>query len=564
MHARVLVCVGAAASGSVRGDPAYSACNSESSRDPRQKGVRTPMVAHHRAAVAAAYLSKLLALGPALCLLILLSCCTPRISAPRPARPSAGCGSAPPASPGETAELSITDAKAGVQRSFYMHVPTDYNASQPTALILAFHGWNGDGQALVNQMTPQADDSNFVVVGPNGLAENLYRSWNGGGTTQVPFPGPRGPTCDASRADTYCYTSCGARSEGCHPCDWTTCNDDIAFTATLLDWLEVHFCVDLTKVFAVGFSNGATFTYAVSAALSARISAFVANSGTPHPGFEQAPANVQRALDIHGVNDDTCPADYASPGLGGSPPGQPSSDGWYYLDVSSTLKLWVDVLRDAQTNAGCPGLEPPVDPSSPPTYPTSVDGDRGLSCVRLSSGGCSNDEDLNQTQIVRCSFVGGHEVHASMPRIAWEFFSGETEHSCADNDFCLQRRPGWGSSYHCETSVEYCTGSYASDMTACCPEACGLCPPAPLPPPPPPPAHAGTGTAFPTAAVLGGLGAYIGLAVGGILFCACCTTAAVKRDAIRASLARSRIGGSLTRERSDSKEQPMMPTHSSC
>ncbi len=442
-----------------------------------------------------------------------------------------------------------------------MHVPTDYNASQPTALILAFHGWGGDGQALVDQMTPQADYSNFVVVGPNGLAENLYPSWNGGGTTQVPFPGPRGPTCDESIAGTYCYNSCGARPEGCRPCDWTTCNDDIAFTGALLDWLEERLCVDLAKVFAVGFSNGATFTYAVSAALSGRISAFVANSGTPHPGFEHAPANVQSAMDIHGVNDDTCPADNASPGLSGSPPGQPSSDGWYYLDVDSTLELWVDVLREAQTGAGCSGH--PVDPSNPPAYPTSVDGDRSLSCVRLSSGGCSSDEDLNKTQIVRCSFVGGHEVHASMPRIAWEFFSGDKTQRCADNDFCLQHRPGWDSSYHCETSVEYCTGTYVSDMTACCPEACGLCPS--RPPPPPPPRHPGSGTAFPVVEVLGGLGAYISFAVVGVLFCACCTTAVVKRDTIRASLARSRMGGSLPigRERSNSKEQPMMRAHSS-
>lgn len=460
-----------------------------------------------------------------------------------PSGQSVGCGTPSPVTPGETAELPIADN--GTARTFYMHVPTDYDASRPTALILTFHGWSGSGLSLVDQMTPLSDHSNFVVVGPNGLAENWYASWNGGGTTQVPFPGPRGPVCDESIADTYCYTSCETRPEGCHPCDWTTCNDDIAFTETLLDWVEGHLCVDLAKVYAIGFSNGATFTYAVSAALSSRIVAFVANSGTPHPGYEVPPTSPQSAMDIHGVNDRTCPADNESPGLGGTPPGQSSSDGWYYLDVTTTLKLWVDVLHAAQRAAGCADGDPPADPSDSPLYPTSADGVRGLSCVRLSSG-CRSDEGLNQTQIVRCSFVGGHEVHSMMPEIAWDFFTGEAT-SCEDSDFCLQHRPGWGAEYTCDTSVEFCTGEYVSDMAACCPAACGLCP---LPSRP----HEAK---FPTGQVIGGVGAYVVVAV---LLCACCTTATVKRDDIRASLARRSAGRSLslTRERSSSKEQPII------
>ena len=70
-----------------------------------------------------------------------------------------------------------------------------------------------------------------------------------------------------------------------------------------MDWLEANLCVDYAKVYAIGFSNGATFTYAVSAALSTRITAFVANSGTPHPGYEAAPTVAQSAMDIHGSND---------------------------------------------------------------------------------------------------------------------------------------------------------------------------------------------------------------------------------------------------------------------
>ena len=32
------------------------------------------------------------------------------------------------------------------------------------------------------------------------------------------------------------------------------------------------------------------------------------------------------------------------------------------------------------------------------------------------------------------------QVHPSMPRVAWEFLSGEVDESCADDDACLQVR----------------------------------------------------------------------------------------------------------------------------
>ena len=176
------------------------------------------------------------------------------------------------------------------------------------------------------------------------------------------------------------------------------------------------------------------------------------------------------------------------------------SDGWYYLDVISTLSLWLATLQAALDAAaagaasgssgatgsyGCSDSSAPVavDLHDPPVYSTSIDGDRDFSCVRLSpqcadGSGPNLPPPANETAppplVVRCMFDGGHEVHAMMPRIAWEFFSREPSGSCSNDDYCLQQT--WGaSSYHCETSVEYCSGSsgddadYARDMAECCP-----------------------------------------------------------------------------------------------
>ena len=290
---------------------------------------------------------------------------------------SAGCGAvlAQTVQVGQTTAHTMTHA--GVERSFHLHVPSAYRHDTPATVILAFHGWGGNGVSMVERLEAQAGASNFLVVGPDGLAENLYRSWNGGGTTQSPYPGPLGPTCDIAASETYCYDSCAARSEGCRPCDWTTCHDDVAFVGELLDWLEARLCLDLERVYAVGYSNGATFTYSVCAALSDRISKCVSNGGTFHPGFEVAPANPQSFMHIHGSNDRTCPPDAASPGTDGVPRGEPSDDGWYYLDVASSLQLWIDTLQSSRQAAGrCVDAEP-IDFAAAPSYPTSADGVSG-------------------------------------------------------------------------------------------------------------------------------------------------------------------------------------------
>merc|ERR1712166_967046 len=44
---------------------------------------------------------------------------------------------------------------------------------------------------------------------------------------------------------------------------------------------------------------------------------------------------------------------------------------------------------------------------------------------------------------------------------------------CVDDDTCLQPKNGWGSSFTCSNSIEYCS-SYANDM-ACCPKTCNKC-----------------------------------------------------------------------------------------
>lgn len=141
-----------------------------------------------------------------------------------------GCGLAPPsgALPGSTVELTLPFG--GVERPYHLHLPSRYNPSVPTPVVLMFHGYAGNGGEMASVLSAEADVSTFIVVAPTGAAENESPSWNGGGSSDS--PGPQGPTC-VPGSEGACYDSCAARPQGCDECDWTTCLDDVAFVSAL-------------------------------------------------------------------------------------------------------------------------------------------------------------------------------------------------------------------------------------------------------------------------------------------------------------------------------------------
>jgi hypothetical protein len=219
---------------------------------------------------------------------------------------SAGCGhpsSPPPYPPGVSTALSSTFG--GVLRSWLLYVPPGYDARVPTALVLNTHGWGNSGaeEERDSGVREMAVKHNFLALFPDGLADNSRapgggkRSWNCVGSTAS--PGSKGPTCFAGDRS-LCYDSCARRPGGCDAagCDWTTCAVDCAVDATargtrgvggggatgvgtggggtgnatdgfagflpaLLDWAERRLCVDRSRVFSTGMSNGGMMSYQV-------------------------------------------------------------------------------------------------------------------------------------------------------------------------------------------------------------------------------------------------------------------------------------------------------------
>ncbi|MGB8992235.1 MAG: PHB depolymerase family esterase [Desulfobaccales bacterium] len=161
-----------------------------------------------------------------------------------------------------------------LRRSYLLHIPPTYDSRQPTPLVLAFHGRLGTGKKMekLTNLSDLADKQSFIVVYPNGVG----RSWNAGHGTGK------------------------AEAKGV---------DDVKFTVRLIDSLSQTLNIDRHRVYATGFSNGATFVHRLACELSEKIAAIAAVAGTIAPKIERTchPKRPVAVLQIHGTADPIVP-----------------------------------------------------------------------------------------------------------------------------------------------------------------------------------------------------------------------------------------------------------------
>lgn len=315
-------------------------------------------------------------------------------SATHVARGSTGCGKASPYKQGHT--VTATGTYAGVKWTYLIYVPNKYNKDKPMPLILQHPGWGMSAKSEERGagITGYAEDLGFISVTPQGGDDNPnyggpWYSWNVVGSTQS--PGPGGPTCtDAANHPSYCYDSC-QKCKDTPQCDWTTCHEVVTPTGTgtkdvggyipgLYDTLEEQLCIDTTREFAAGESNGGMMTYQLGVDLGARLAAIAPQFGSFHKGFNMAPSVGVPVLDIHGRSDTTVPANVSL-----------SGDGYYYTPTEEIF--WGNKYSTGWANAnGCT--------RDLKFYPTKYDDIRNLWCI--SVGKCTGGD------VVRCAYDGGH------------------------------------------------------------------------------------------------------------------------------------------------------------
>lgn len=140
--------------------------------------------------------------------------------------PSAGCGQSRSLQNGWHS-LTV----GGLNRSYILRVPDNYDNQHPYRLVLGYHWLNGDATQVAN--------------GGNGSATETpyYGLWNLAQNSTI-FVAPEG--IDKGWANTN--------------------NRDLAFTDAILNQVQANLCIDKSRIFATGFSYGAGFSNAIACA----------------------------------------------------------------------------------------------------------------------------------------------------------------------------------------------------------------------------------------------------------------------------------------------------------
>lgn len=188
----------------------------------------------------------------------------------------AGDGGSAFACTGKTATVgdhTITIQSGGLQRTFYVHVPSQYAPTLGTMLVLNFHGFSNSAliQRVISRMDASSDKHGFIAVYPEGVAT----SWNAG-------------------------DCCGTA--------WNNSVDDVGFVKAMVARLESDWCVDPKRVYSTGYSNGGFFSYRLACEMADTFAAIAPVAG--EMGIDPATCKPSRpvpVLDFHGTSDPIVP-----------------------------------------------------------------------------------------------------------------------------------------------------------------------------------------------------------------------------------------------------------------
>jgi polyhydroxybutyrate depolymerase len=303
-----------------------------------------------------------------------------------------------------------------VSRTYHVHVPKSIKPGRPTPLLLVFHGWGETGKGYYSNYNfdKLGEKEGFIGVYLEGMSDCAAgdegkdcqgkQSWNGGGTVASKNTLL---TCSPEKVSVKaCYSSCVAKKGSCHACDWTTCYDDVGFISKLLQDLRSSHCVDTSRTYAYGCSNGGIFLHELARRLPGAFTGIAAVcGGKPMQGFTGGLPTGGPPLDVLmtvGNEDDVIPRNRP-------PPGTSWWDGYYYAGEAETLNAY-------KVYNGCKTL-------APTTFKSEYAAN-GLECTTVGSG-CRGG-----ARVVSCVFPGKHDIfdHKGSDGIsdgsqaAWDFF----------------------------------------------------------------------------------------------------------------------------------------------
>lgn len=175
------------------------------------------------------------------------------------ASPSAGCGSS------KTGQVSLEKQMLdGSERYWLLTTPPEHDGEKALPLVLDFHGLleGADVHAKNSALADYGAKNGFVVAVPNGTGSPVH--WE----------------VDVDRSE----------------------NPDLVFVDALLDQLERDLCVDTSRIYATGLSNGAFLSSIVACTMSDRFAAVAPVAGLIR-GTGCKPERPVPILTFHGTED---------------------------------------------------------------------------------------------------------------------------------------------------------------------------------------------------------------------------------------------------------------------
>lgn len=270
-----------------------------------------------------------------------------------------------------TTESSIQSG--GLERSFRVHVPPG-QVETGYPLVLVFHGGGGSGEQIELRSTrfsEIADEEGFVAVYPDGTG--VLKTWNGGGC------------CGAAVREDV---------------------DDVGFVRDLLDHLEDSLCIDSSKVFATGMSNGGILSHRLACELSGRIAAIAPVAGTDMTEM-CTPSSPVSVLQIHGSEDGHVPYE------GGEGCGLA---GVAFTSIPDTMQGWA-------TRMGCQAesaADRVIGDGTCRVW-SGCEGAKVELCV-IEGGGHSWPGGVQRAGVIDCPSDGFQSTTFEASRVIWEFF----------------------------------------------------------------------------------------------------------------------------------------------
>jgi len=188
----------------------------------------------------------------------------------------------------------------GLARRYIVHVPPGYDGKTALPVVIMFHGGGGKARGAMSETgwSAKADRENFFAVYPEGVPHDPGRhasfvlnpqTWNdGSGRENLP----------AARMQI----------------------DDVGFVNAMLDDLGARLRVDPRRVYATGFSNGASMTFRVGRELAARLAAIAPVAGSDWLD-KPAPARPIPLFYLTGTQDPLNPIDGGPIHVGRKPAG---------------------------------------------------------------------------------------------------------------------------------------------------------------------------------------------------------------------------------------------------